>query len=55
MWVWLKLSLRITCSWPHEVEPWFQSWYRVRVDTLDANYNLQNGGGDYPLVWGFVM
>ncbi len=23
--------------WPHEVEPWFHSWYRGRVETLDAN------------------
>ncbi len=22
--------------WPHEVEPWFHSWYRGRVETLDA-------------------
>ncbi len=21
--------------WPHEVEPWFCSWYRGRVETLD--------------------
>ncbi len=26
--------------WPHEVEPWFHSWYRGRVVTLDAKYNL---------------
>ncbi len=26
--------------WPHEVEPWFHSWYRGRVETLDAKYNL---------------
>ncbi len=25
---------------PHEVEPWFHSWYRGRVETLDAKYNL---------------
>ncbi len=24
--------------WPHEVEPWFHSWYRGRVETLDAKY-----------------
>ncbi len=24
---------------PHEVEPWFHSWYRGRVETLDAKYN----------------
>ncbi len=24
--------------WPHEVEPWFHSWYRGRVETLDANH-----------------
>ncbi len=24
----------------HEVEPWFHSWYRGRVETLDARYNL---------------
>ncbi len=28
--------------WPHEMEPWFQSWYRGRVETLDAKYNLAN-------------
>ncbi len=22
--------------WPHEVEPWFHSWYRGRVETLDS-------------------
>ncbi len=22
--------------WPREVEPWFQSWYRGRVETLGA-------------------
>ncbi len=26
--------------WPHEVEPWSHSWYRGRVETLDAKYNL---------------
>ncbi len=26
--------------WPHEVEPWFYSWYRGRVETLDSRYNL---------------
>ncbi len=26
--------------WPHEVEPWFHSQYRGRVETLDAKYNL---------------
>ncbi len=26
--------------WPHEVEPWFHSWYRGSVETLDAKYNL---------------
>ncbi len=26
--------------WSHEVEPWFHSWYRGRVETLDAKYNL---------------
>ncbi len=24
--------------WPHEAGPWFHSWYRGRVETLDANY-----------------
>ena len=24
--------------WPHEVEPWFHSWCRGRVETLDAKY-----------------
>ncbi len=26
--------------WPHEEEPWFHSWYRGRVEILDAKYNL---------------
>ena len=28
--------------WPHEVEPWFHSWYRARgrVEILDVKYNL---------------
>ena len=25
--------------WPHEVKPRFHSWYRGRVETLDAKYN----------------
>ncbi len=24
----------ILLMWPHEVEPWFHSWYRGRVETL---------------------
>ncbi len=24
--------------WPHEVEPWFHSWYKDWVKTLDAKY-----------------
>ncbi len=27
-------------GWSHEVDPWFHSWYRGRVETLDAKYNL---------------
>ncbi len=26
--------------WPHEVELWFHSWYRGRVETLDVKYNV---------------
>ena len=26
--------------WPYEVEPWFHSWYRGMIETLDAKYNL---------------
>ncbi len=26
--------------WSHKAEPWFHSWYRGRVETLDAKYNL---------------
>ncbi len=28
---------RCVLVWPREVEPWFHSWYRGRVETLDAN------------------
>ncbi len=31
------LDDKIILVWPHEVEPWFYSWYRGRVETLDAN------------------
>ncbi len=36
--------------WPREVEPWFHSWYRGRVETLDAKYNLIVALFE-PLVW----
>ena len=26
--------------WPHETWPWFHSWYRGRVETLDTKYLL---------------
>ncbi len=32
----IKVALLV---WPHEVEPWLHSWYRGRVETLDAKYN----------------
>ncbi len=32
--------LSVSTVWPHEVEPWFHSWYRGRVETLDANLCL---------------
>ena len=40
-----KVDHHVSCLgsslvWPHEVEPWFHSWYRGRVETLDAKYNL---------------
>ncbi len=22
--------------WPHEVEPWLDSWYKGRIETLDG-------------------
>ncbi len=36
----LEVALFELLVWPHEVEPWFHSWFRGRVDTLDAKYNL---------------
>ncbi len=36
----VALSVLTVRVWPREVEPWFHSWYRVRVETLDAKYNL---------------
>ncbi len=36
----LEVALFELLVWPHEVEPWFHSWYRGRVETLDAKYNL---------------
>ncbi len=35
----LGIALFELSVWPHEVEPWFHSWYRGRVETLDAKYN----------------
>ncbi len=37
--------------WPHEVEPWFHSWYRGRIETLDAKYNLISVALFELLVW----
>ncbi len=34
----IKVALFELLVWPHEVEPWFHSWYRGRVETLDAKY-----------------
>ncbi len=36
----VRVALIKLLVWPHEVEPWFHSWYRGRVETLDAKYNL---------------
>ncbi len=33
-----RLFTFVAC--PHEVEPWCHPWYVVRVETLDAKYNL---------------
>ncbi len=33
----MYLALFELLVWPHEVEPWFHSWYKDRVKTLDAN------------------
>ena len=38
----VELALFELLVWPHEVEPWFHSWYRGRVETLDAKYNLSS-------------
>ncbi len=36
----VALILLIVC--PHEVEPWFHSWYRGRLETIDSKYDLGN-------------
>ncbi len=36
----IRVALFELLVWPHEVEPRFHSWYRGRVETLDAKYNL---------------
>ncbi len=36
----LGSSLLTVSEATYEVEPWFHSWYRGRVETLDAKYNL---------------
>ncbi len=33
----ISVALFELLVWPHEVESWFHSWYRGRVETLDAN------------------
>ncbi len=38
--LYITVALFELLVWPHEVEPWFHSWYRGRVETLDAKYNL---------------
>ncbi len=45
----LKVAFYELLVQPHEVEPWFHSWYRSRVETLNsplggdqiAMYNVQ--------------
>ncbi len=34
-----KVTSYIHYYWPHEVDPWFHSWYRGRAETLDATHN----------------
>ncbi len=36
----IPIILSYLLVWPHEVDPWIHSWYRGRVETLDAKYNL---------------
>ncbi len=36
----IEVALFKLLVWPHEVEPWFHSWYRGRVETLDAKYTI---------------
>ncbi len=35
-----KISLSELLAWPYEAEPQFDSWYRDRVETLDAKYDI---------------
>ncbi len=46
----IMIALFELLVWPHEVEPWFHSLYRGRVETLDAKYN-----GSSLLVWPHEM
>ncbi len=32
----IKVALFELLVWPHEVEPWFHSWYRDWVEALDV-------------------
>ena len=48
----LGSSLFELLVWPHEVEPWFHSWYRDRVEILDAKYNL---GRNSSINWGITI
>ncbi len=34
--IFMLIALFKLLVWPHEVEPWFHSWYKGRVETLDA-------------------
>ncbi len=36
----IKFADIVLLVWPHEVESWLHSWYRSKVEILDAKYNL---------------
>ncbi len=43
----IQVALFELLVWPHEVEPWFHSWYRGRVETLGASLLIESALRDY--------
>ena len=47
----IPIALFLVIVWPHEMELWFRSWYRGRVETLDYKIILYKFTLNSTVVW----